>query len=102
LQASEVLLLNNTLEDTDGYAMMLGAEGKGVSHLTVKGNTVRTKLLVRLGKLGDLPKLSMDQNRYARRGRFTLAGILSGSSSFSRWKKELARNKAEQKSTLLP
>jgi len=100
--ASEVVVLNNTLEDTDDYAMMLGADGKDVSKLTVKGNTVRTRKLVRLGDLDDnLPRLSMDENRYARGGRFTLDGSLRDSSDFKKWKKVLRASKLEQKSEQL-
>lgn len=68
--ATGVQVVDNTIEKTDGYGMMLGlgANGAPSRDLTVKNNTVRGSKLVRLGQ--QRPGLRMDGNRYARGGMF--------------------------------
>jgi hypothetical protein len=68
--ASQVQLEGNTIEDTDGYGLMLGLGSNGApsSGLTVKDNVVRTEKLVRLGK--KRPGLQMGDNTYASGGLF--------------------------------
>lgn len=63
--ANQVRLEANTIENTDGYGMMLGlgANGAPSKDLVVKDNVVRTQKLVRLGR--QRPGLRMDSNRYA-------------------------------------
>lgn len=68
--ASGVQVLDNKIEETDGYGMMLGlgANGAPSRNLTVKNNTVRGSKLIRLG--GKRPGLKMASNRYSRGGMF--------------------------------
>lgn len=68
--ASGVQVVDNKIEKTDGYGMMLGlgANGAPSKNLTVKDNTVRSSKLVRLG--WQRPGLRMDGNRYARGSMF--------------------------------
>lgn len=68
--ATQVQLEGNTIENTDGYGLMLGLGSNGApsSGLTVKDNIVRSQKLVRLGK--KRPGLKMGDNKYAPGGLF--------------------------------
>lgn len=82
--ATDVELRGNTIENTDGYGMMLGLGSNGApsAELTVKGNVIRTQKLVRLGK--KRPGLEMGSNEYAPGGLFKADP--KETRDFSKWK----------------
>jgi nitrous oxidase accessory protein NosD len=68
--ARDVKVEGNTIDQTEGYGMMLGlgANNAPSENLTVRGNVVRGRNLVRLGR--HRPGLRMDRNRYTQGGVF--------------------------------
>ncbi|WP_224241325.1 right-handed parallel beta-helix repeat-containing protein [Hyalangium gracile] len=84
--ANQVQLEGNTIEDTQGYGMMLGLGTNGAPSrdLLVRNNVIRTEKLIRLGR--QRPGLRMEANRYEAGGLFKAeprrrATSLSGNSS---------------------
>ncbi len=65
-----VEVVDNTIANAEGYGMMLGLGSNGApsEDLTVRGNVIQGRNLVRLGK--HRPGLKMDRNRYATEGTF--------------------------------
>jgi nitrous oxidase accessory protein NosD len=84
--ARKVRVLHNTIEDTDGYGLMLGlgANGAPSDGLTVEKNVIRTTRLVRLGK--HRPGLHMDENAYSPGGMFKVDPLETR--DFEQWKRE--------------
>ncbi|MCY1073268.1 hypothetical protein [Archangium lansingense] len=87
-------VLDNRIEDTDGYGMMLGlgANGAPSQELEVVGNEVRTEKLVRLGR--QRPGLRMDGNRYESGGLFKAEPVETR--DFERWKRETGADRASR------
>jgi hypothetical protein len=79
-----VRVLDNRIEDTEGYGMMLGlgANGAPSRDLEVASNEVHSEKLVRVGP--KRPGLRMDGNRYASGGLFKADPVETR--DFSRWK----------------
>jgi nitrous oxidase accessory protein NosD len=82
--STQVQLENNTIENTEGYGMMLGlgANGAPSRDLMVKDNVIRTQKLVRLGR--QRPGLRMGSNRYEAGGMFKAEP--QETRDFSQWK----------------
>jgi nitrous oxidase accessory protein NosD len=84
--ARQVRVVDNHIENTDGYGMMLGlgANGAPSQDLEVASNEVRTDKLVRVGQ--KRPGLRMDRNRYAPGGLFKADPLKTR--DFNRWKQQ--------------
>ena len=66
--ARSVTVLDNVFEGTAGYGLMLAADGKTVTGLDVRNNTLKGSakaLLVRLGEERYRPGMRLRDNRYA-------------------------------------
>lgn len=73
-----IQVLDNTVERTDSYGLMLAADGLVVPGLTVRNNRVKAgppRLLLRLGKESSRPGFSMEGNRYGRGGALSIDGV---------------------------
>jgi nitrous oxidase accessory protein NosD len=76
--ARNVRVVGNTIEGTDSYGLMLAADGKMVTGLVVKHNTLRGEaraLLLRLGREAHRPGLVMYSNHYSRGGVLKADGV---------------------------
>ncbi|MFY2562206.1 right-handed parallel beta-helix repeat-containing protein [Corallococcus terminator] len=67
-----VQVVDNAISGTQGYGMMLGLGSNGApsEDLTVRGNSIQGRRLVRLGQRQHRPGLKMDRNRYGSNGTF--------------------------------
>jgi nitrous oxidase accessory protein NosD len=73
-----VQVLENTVENTASYGLMLAADGMVVPDITVRDNRVTggtLKLLVRLGRQSFRPRFSMGVNHYGRGGALSEDGV---------------------------
>lgn len=74
-----VQVVDNVVERTASYGLMLAADGLVVQGLTVRYNRVRPSpqqpVLLRLGREAYRPGLVMRENHYGRNGRLSMDGI---------------------------
>ncbi|HYH95312.1 right-handed parallel beta-helix repeat-containing protein [Hyalangium sp.] len=73
-----VHVVENTIEGTASYGLMLAADGVVVTGLTVRNNRVKggpQRMLVRLGRESFRPGFSMRGNHYARGGALCMDGV---------------------------
>jgi nitrous oxidase accessory protein NosD len=76
--ARNVHVVGNTIEKTASFGLMLAADGKVITGLTVKRNILRggpQALLVRLGRDVYRPGMIMYSNQYARGGVLEADGV---------------------------
>ena len=77
--ARNVAVLDNVVEDTASYGLMLAADGRTVTGLEVRNNIVKKgvggALLVRLGRDAHRPGLRMTNNRYSTGGILKADGV---------------------------
>jgi nitrous oxidase accessory protein NosD len=90
----KVQVLDNRIEDTDGYGMMLGlgANGAPSQDLEVSSNDIQTDKLVRVGQ--KRPGLRMDGNRYSSGGMFKADPLETR--DFNRWKQQTGLDPGSQ------
>jgi nitrous oxidase accessory protein NosD len=75
-----VVVVGNTVEDSANYALMLAADGKSVTGLEVRDNTLlggSEAPLLRLGEVRLRPGLVFANNRYSLDGVLKADGVLS-------------------------
>jgi hypothetical protein len=73
-----VHVVENTVEGTASYGLMLAADGMVVTGLTVRNNRVKggpQRMLLRLGRESFRPGFSMRGNHYARGGMLSMDGV---------------------------
>jgi hypothetical protein len=74
-----VQVVDNTVENTASYGLMLAADGLIVPGLTVKNNRVKgggqQKLMLRIGREIYRPGFTMSENRYGRGGAVSADGV---------------------------
>ena len=73
-----VQVVDNVVEGTASYGLMLAADGIAVPNLTVRHNRVRPgpqQLLLRLGREAYRPGMSMRENHYGRGGALSMDGV---------------------------
>lgn len=76
--AKNVMVKDNTLANTASYGMMLAADGKEVTGLVIRNNSLRggaQALLLRLGHERFRPGLILEGNHYARGGILQADGV---------------------------
>lgn len=103
--ASDVYIVGNNISNTAHYGLMLGrganknASGKTLAseNLTVTGNTIKGRLLVRMGNELLRPNLKMFGNQYSSGGKFMLDATVIP--DFATWRTQA---KVDQGSTRSP
>ncbi len=73
-----VQVVDNTIENTASYGLMLAADSLVVPNLTVRNNRIKAgtmKLLIRLGRQTYRPGFTMGENHYGRGGALSEDGV---------------------------